>query len=174
MKPRRRWAGRVRTKNPEARSPAFLLDGMLGSLAKKMRMLGMDAEFAADEDDTLIRYRSRSEGRIVLTRDARLAERLGENSWLVSGADARGEFASVLPLLRRLELPVKPLTRCLDCNAMLYEMDREEAGNMVPRYVWRIAERFMGCPHCKKCYWHGTHTDSMLAEIAEMVEILRR
>ena len=172
MKPRRRWAGRVRTKNPEARSPAFLLDGMLGSLAKKMRMLGMDAEFAADEDDTLIRYRSRSEGRIVLTRDARLAERLGENSWLVSGADARGEFASVLPLLRRLELPVKPLTRCLDCNVVLRQVGREAARDKVPQYVWRTSERFVECPRCGKCYWPGTHADRMAAEIAEMLEAL--
>ncbi|GBE15083.1 MAG TPA: hypothetical protein ENH32_02775 [Proteobacteria bacterium] len=162
----------MESREPEAPSPGFLLDGMLGTLAKKMRMLGFDAEFSADEDDTLIRYRSLSEGRIVLTRDARLAERLGEDSWLVSGMDAREEFASVLPFLRPLGLPVKPLTRCLDCNAMLRELDREGARNMVPRYVWMTAERFMVCPRCKKCYWHGTHTDRMLAEIGEMVEAL--
>lgn len=162
----------MESREPEAPSPGFLLDGMLGTLAKKMRMLGFDAEFSADEDDTLIRYRSLSEGRIVLTRDARLAEKLGESSWLVSGAGVREEFASVLPLLRRLGLPVKPLTRCLDCNAILCEMAREEVRKRVPRYVWMTAERFMGCPRCKKCYWPGTHADRMAAEIAEMLEAL--
>ena len=53
---------------------------MLGSLAKKLRMLGIDTAYLSDAPDAQLKYVVRSEGRILLTRDASLAKQLGEKA----------------------------------------------------------------------------------------------
>jgi len=57
--------------------PRFLADEMLGSLARWLRIMGYDTEYARGMSDSDILARSRVEGRIVLTRDRQLAERAG-------------------------------------------------------------------------------------------------
>ncbi|MGC8839517.1 MAG: Mut7-C RNAse domain-containing protein, partial [Anaerolineae bacterium] len=57
--------------------PTFLLDGMLGRLARWLRILGYDAAFEPDLEDAQLVRRARAEGRILLTRDRDLARRRG-------------------------------------------------------------------------------------------------
>jgi uncharacterized protein with PIN domain len=155
-------------------SDRFLLDGMLGVLARKLRMLGLDAEFSADADPAMIRYRSRAEARIVLTRNPKLVKILGDRGWLVTGTDAREEFQSLVPLLRMITPPRDPFSRCLDCNTRLVSATREQARDSVPYYVWKNTEHFMTCSSCDKNYWKGTHHRRMLEEVREMEEELKQ
>lgn len=152
---------------------SFLLNGMLGVLARKLRMLGLDAELSADSDPVMIRYRSRSESRIVLTKNRKLARSMGERAWLVSGTGARDEFRSLVPLLRMITVRTDPLSRCLDCNCRLVKASREQVRDSVPHYPWITADRFSRCPRCDKSYWKGTHHSRMLGEIREMEEELK-
>jgi hypothetical protein len=55
-------------------APRFLVDAMLGRLAKWLRILGYDAEYFPGEDDDLLRQ-ARRQGRVLLTRDTRLLRR---------------------------------------------------------------------------------------------------
>ncbi|NLF02923.1 MAG: hypothetical protein GX601_18320 [Anaerolineales bacterium] len=55
----------------------LLLDGMLGRLAKWLRLLGYDAEYDNSASDTELARRARAEGRVLLTRDYELANRPG-------------------------------------------------------------------------------------------------
>ncbi len=147
---------------------------MLGGLARKLRMLGFDAEFSSDDDSALIRYRSRAENRIVLTKHAELAKSLGDRAWLVSGAGTGEEFHSVVPLLRRITGPADPLSRCLDCNSRLEKITREDARDTTPHYSWVRADHFTRCTDCNKTYWKGTHHKRMLDEVREMKKQLAR
>ena len=153
-------------------SDRFLVNSMLGGLARKLRMLGFDAEFSSGVDGAVIRYRSRAEIRIVLTKNTELAKVLGDRAWLVSGTGTREEFRSVVPLLRRISGSADPLSRCLDCNSPLEKITREAARNTIPHYSWTNTDHFMRCPDCKKKYWKGTHHKRMLDEIKEMEEEL--
>ncbi|TNF48091.1 hypothetical protein EP232_02735 [bacterium] len=152
----------------------FLVNSMLGGLARKLRMLGYDAEFSSGADSTLIRYRSRAESRIVLTKNAELVKTLGEKAWLVSGSGSREEFNSVVPLLRRITVSPNPLSRCLDCNSRLGKITKEEARDLIPHYSWISTDDFMRCPDCHKIYWKGTHHRRMLERIEEMKEELEK
>ena len=155
-------------------SERFLLNGMLGVLARKMRMLGLDAEFSADAGIVMIRYRSMAEDRIVLTKNPKLAKTLGDKAWLITGEGAWEEFQSAVPLLKMITVTIEPLSRCLDCNRRLLRVTREQVKNSVPHYSWVNADHFMTCPACDKKYWKGTHHRKMLEEIREMTEELRK
>ena len=59
----------------EARPPRFVADGNVGSVARRLRMLGFDAAFAHPiADDELVRVAER-EGRVLLTRDVYVLHR---------------------------------------------------------------------------------------------------
>ena len=55
-----------------------------------------------------------------------------------------------------------PLSRCLDCNEPLLEVEREKVRNRVPVFVFETQPRFKQCPGCGKIYWAGTHRHAVL------------
>ena len=52
--------------------PRFLVDSMLGTLAKWLRILGYDTEYDACLNDNKLVRLARGEGRILLTRTLRV------------------------------------------------------------------------------------------------------
>lgn len=138
----------------------LLLDAMLGKLATYLRMCGYDAAYALDrsvEDDDAVLALARAEGRTLVTRDAALAERAGEDALLLRTK----EVADQLRELRDagFELSLGEPVRCSRCNGRLV---RVTAGEATPEYapdpdeeaVWR-------CPACGQCYWRGSHWDDV-------------
>jgi hypothetical protein len=59
-------------------------------------------------------------------------------------------------------------TRCLDCNVALATLDRTDARDRVPPYVFATQERFWTCPGCHRVYWPATHAARMRAELAAL------
>ena len=56
------------------KKPIFIVDAMLGNLAKKLRVLGYDsAYFSSIEDEKLVSI-AKNEKRIILTKDERLCK----------------------------------------------------------------------------------------------------
>ncbi|HEU4566374.1 MAG TPA: Mut7-C RNAse domain-containing protein, partial [Gemmatimonadaceae bacterium] len=94
------WQERGAAPGP---APRFLADAMLERLARWLRVLGFDTAGAAGPDRALAR-RAAAEGRILLTRDRRLAaeaEGSGAEALLIRG-DA--PLAQLVDLLDRLGL----------------------------------------------------------------------
>jgi hypothetical protein len=57
--------------------PRFLLDGMLGSLARWLRIMGYDALYVRDASDADMLARLVGNDRTLLPRDRQLADRAG-------------------------------------------------------------------------------------------------
>ena len=55
----------------------FIVNGMLGRLAKWLRILGYDTTYSPHLDDDQLVRQARAEGRLLLTRDTGLARRRG-------------------------------------------------------------------------------------------------
>jgi hypothetical protein len=91
----------------------FLCDEMLGRLARLLRAAGYDTYLAAkaEPDDELIRL-ARREGRILVTRDKRLAA-AAEESVLVDGFGTRfsGTFTRLISDSRPISRPPRSSTR---------------------------------------------------------------
>ncbi|MCK5352168.1 hypothetical protein KAJ77_06300, partial [bacterium] len=134
-----------------------MADKMLGSLAKKLRLLGIDTVYLKDTDDSELKYLVRSQSRILLTRNMNLSRNLGDLAWLITGNDAREEFLSIIQKLSAIDRQPDPFSRCLQCNDELVPLDRTRVRDKVPPYVLESKNSFHGCPSCGRVYWEGTH-----------------
>ena len=146
----------------------FLLDGMLGSLTRWLRICGYDAEYIRDaEDDELIR-RAIEEDRILLTRDRTLyrkALKMGLSAHFVEGESDVERLASVA---HRFSLNLKPEgSRCPMCGSLLKEVGRNEVRGLVPEGTYKHYERFWLCTCCGRVYWRGSHWRRIVETLEE-------
>jgi uncharacterized protein with PIN domain len=144
----------------------FLCDEMLVRLARLLRAAGYDTYLAADgEPDAELIKLARREGRILLTRDKRLAA-AAEESVLVHGwgveAEAHGLSREVL-----LDWNHAPFSRCVMDNARLRDATDEELGGM-PDRARRGEGPFRICPACGRHYWPGSHVRRMEARLQRL------
>jgi len=143
----------------------LLCDHMLGSLARWLRFMGYDAAYPDPASDRELADRTRSEGRVLLTRDKELAARVPGSVRIRSDdlEEQIREVAAVLPL--RL---VDPLSRCSLCNTVLVAVSREEVEGLVPAGVRSRHEEFRRCPSCQRVYWQGSHWDKMIERLNDL------
>lgn len=149
----------------------FLTDAHLGALAKRLRLLGFDTVHAADATDGAIAARAATEQRILLSRDRELLKRKQ-----VSRGCYMREFDPCRQLdylVARLNLrrQARPFTRCVECNGVLEQITREQAGDRVPEDVRRRFSRFWRCPGCRRVYWRGSHYEALSRRVARALAI---
>ncbi len=146
----------------------FVVDGMLGKLAKWLKILGFDVVFLNRASDADLLSSARREKRILLTRDHRLFASAGKSRALLVASEKWPEqLAQVLDAFG-LRSAVRPYSRCLNCNARLRRLPRERARNLVAPFVSERASSFAICPHCGRVFWPGTHYADMEARIREI------
>ena len=146
------------------RPPRFLADVMLGGLARWLRALGYDTAWEARIADPELVRRGVDEGRVVLTRDTRLAEEWWLDAVFLVAAQAPLE--QLREAAARFSLsPGAAFTRCLRCNVPLVPISSAEAVGRIPPAVLATATEFRRCPSCARVYWEGSHTARMRREI---------
>jgi uncharacterized protein with PIN domain len=144
-------------------SSRFLLDGMLGSLARWLRICGYEASFMKDtSDDELIR-RALEEDLILLSRDKQLyrkAQKAGLRCLLIHGDDSVKRLAHVS---RRYNLNLTPTqSRCPNCGILLRKTDKRKIEARVPPRTYQAYDDFWFCKACGKTYWQGSHWRSIV------------
>jgi uncharacterized protein with PIN domain len=107
----------------------FLVDRMLGKLAKNLRALGYDTLYYYGEDPAQLIEMARQQGRAILTRNTHvIPKRPGDEILTLEEHDPD---LQVKHLIKRgvISLDVaRPFSRCLLCNALVVE---------IPRGTWR-------------------------------------
>ncbi len=139
----------------------FLVDAMLGRLAKWLRILGYDTLYDPSWDDSHLVRLARAEDRILLTRDVELARRKGVRVLRVASEVLEAQLDQLHVELGLVALA--PWTRCPVCNSHLFSVPKGDAWGQVPPYVFVTQEEFRLCPSCNRFYWHGTHRQQMQA-----------
>ncbi len=148
----------------------FIVDCMLGKLARWLKVLGFDVLFFSRVEDHELLAIAQKENRTLLTRDTALAQRAkGVRSLIVSSEKWKEQVHEVLDKYH-LWGEVSAYTRCLECNVPLRVISRETAKNLVPPFVCEHAPRFSLCPRCGRVYWQGTHYKDMKDRIEEILE----
>jgi uncharacterized protein len=138
----------------------FLCDEMLVRLARLLRAAGYDTYLASGgEKDAALLHIAREEGRIVLTRDRRLAEAAEPESVLIDGRGAEAEAQSLSRNVV-LDWDFAPFTRCVMDNARLRDASEAEIGRM-PKQAQALPGPFRTCPACGRLYWPGSHVRRM-------------
>jgi uncharacterized protein with PIN domain len=147
----------------------FVVDVMLGKLARWLRILGFDAAYANRAEDRELLQTARRERRVLLTKDHRLLESARNvRGLLIESDDWRAQLVQVLDALG-LRRGVRPFSRCIACNVGLKRLSREDAKNLVAPFVCEKAASFAICPACGRVYWPGTHFSDMDAKLLEIL-----
>ncbi|MHB8587011.1 MAG: DUF5615 family PIN-like protein [Thermoplasmatota archaeon] len=145
----------------------LFVDEMLGRLARTLRLLGHDTEYARGMDDTAILHQARSEERLIVTRDIELASRASKDpgSILIQSRTLKEQMRELEYAMGDALHAPDPLSRCTVCNGRLERMPAMLVGGSeraddraatpqphIPtgRLLWR-------CVSCRKIYWEGTH-----------------
>lgn len=141
----------------------LLADGMLGRLAKWLRLLGYDTAYDNTASDHELAHRARAEGRVMLTRDRELAARRGLRTLLIQSEVLEEQVREVQDRLGGPPYPA--LSRCCVCNAVLASVSPAEIAKCVPPYVLKTQTEFHRCPGCGRIYWPGSHLRAMRGQI---------
>jgi uncharacterized protein with PIN domain len=145
--------------------PSFIVDSMLGSLAKKLRIIGYDSKyFSSIEDDKLLLI-AKNEKRIILTKDEQLtkiAEKQNIDFVLIRGND---ELEQIVQINTKIKLGRFVMdtnnSRCIACNGNLQSVEKYRIIGKVPEGVLEREKSFWMCDSCKKVYWEGTHFEKL-------------
>jgi len=146
----------------------LLADGMLGRLAKWLRLLGYDTAYDNAATDHELAHRARAEGRVLLTRDHELANRRGLHTLLIQSQVLEEQIQEVQDGLGPPPHPA--LSRCAVCNSALEPISPDQVADRVPPYVLRTHTEFRHCPGCGRVYWSGSHIQAMREALDAMRE----
>ncbi len=149
----------------------FIVDCMLGKLAKWLKILGFDVLYFSKIEDSDLLTLAQNEGRALLSRDNELIEKSRNIKTLfIESEDWNTQLEQVLNGFELWE-DISPYSRCIECNVELRDLSKERAKNMVTPFVFERAESFALCPECDRVFWKGTHHKDMECKVEE---ILRR
>ncbi len=151
----------------------MLCNGMLGSLAKWLRILGVNAAYGGceEDDDALIR-RAREEERVLLTKDKGICQSTKKTEGVrivyIGSKDLDTQVSKVLETLGIEE--GRALSRCIVCNRPLEGVGKEKVEGKVPPRIYDSYDRFLQCPRCGRIYWPGTHYENMMEKVSDYID----
>lgn len=132
----------------------FLVDEMLGDVARWLRILGYDAAYVKKVEDAEIVKKAVKEKRVILTRDEKMRSKEAR-IYTVKGRTFYEKMADVVKHFK-LRLEVRE-TRCALCNGELKKAGKDEVRHRVPKKVIEKIDRFWVCKRCGQVYWEGGH-----------------
>ncbi len=133
----------------------FILTKELGRLCKWLRILGFDSVYFNSDNMATLVIEALRENRIIITRRKKV-----DNLKVVtvSSNEVKSQLKEVI---RKLEIEQidqrRMFSRCVICNEVLVEVEKQAIKSEVPEYVYQTQDKFFRCPSCKRIYWEGTH-----------------
>ncbi|NSW85423.1 MAG: Mut7-C RNAse domain-containing protein [Syntrophobacteraceae bacterium] len=140
----------------------FVVDIMLGKMAKWLRILGFDTLCRRLENQQQIDA-LRNRGYILVTRNRRWCSR--EGVFCPTTDDPAGQIRELLDSLAVSSEEFRPLHRCILCNQVLVPIARDQVFGQVPDFVYETSPAFYHCPACLKIYWSGSHSKRMMERV---------
>lgn len=135
----------------------FIVDSMLGRLAKWLRLFGYDTVFFRGKSDVELVFESIRQQRIILTRDAGISKKKPIKIIFIESENLTKQIEQLKRVLD-LKLHNKNIySRCIECNSTLEKIDKEKVKSKVSKYTFKTHEKFSYCQDCKKFYWRGSH-----------------
>jgi len=153
-----------RLRNPEMK---LLCDEMLMRLGRWLRAAGYDTAIAeTGVPDREIIALARREGRLLITRDRKMAEfRDGSECVFILTGNTLDECALEVSGRLTIDWLYAPFSRCLLCNRLLEPGDDVMLQD-IPLHSRKAASKAYYCPGCDKLFWRGGHVRRMRQKLA--------
>ncbi|MFP4149594.1 MAG: Mut7-C RNAse domain-containing protein [Nitriliruptoraceae bacterium] len=151
----------ITTVEPAPVAPRFVLDVHLGTLTRRLRVLGFDCWYRTEVDDDQLAEVAVAEERILLTRDRGLLMRRVISHGYCPRSDDPDTQALEIVRRYRLCTQLAPWTRCVRCNGRLERVARQEVLDELPPRTRTAYDTFARCTSCRQVYWPGSHVEAM-------------
>jgi len=157
----------------------FLVDGMLGGLARWLRILGYEARYDANAKDNDLLTVASEEKMVLLTRDEELYHRAIARkivSALVVGETEEERLAQMANTFSvNLETNMAE-TKCPECGTSLTEKPKSDIIDEVPKASLKLYDQFWKCSNqnCGKVYWVGSHWKLIRQTLKEAKKLARK
>jgi len=142
---------------------------MLGRLAKWLRILGYDTFYDGHIPTEKLISISNAEGRIFLTRNTRVIEKLKAQNFFIVQSENYCEQVREVVNHFHLDTSSRLFTRCTLCNAEILPVSKEQVKDLVPEQPYQVFTEFFQCPQCKRVYWSGTHTENTVERLRKIL-----
>ncbi|MCW4028437.1 MAG: Mut7-C RNAse domain-containing protein [Candidatus Bathyarchaeota archaeon] len=136
------------------------MDGMLGGLARWLRMLGQDVVYSTQLSDNELLELAKKEQRALLTRDLELYKRANSRGLDTFYVDDQTESGRLTVVAKRYGVPLNVnmnQANCPLCNTPLESAPKEQLADRLQKGTYNNYNQFWQCPHCKQVYWQGSH-----------------
>jgi uncharacterized protein with PIN domain len=163
-------SGITHLREKPLREIKFIPDVHLGKLVKYLRLCGFDTYYDNDISDHELISISLIEKRIILTRDRGLLKnkRVTHGYWIRS-SNTDEQFKEVLDRFD-LKSNLQPFTRCLECNGVLEDVQKEKISDHLLPKTKKYYTEFRRCSGCNRIYWEGSHFEKMKKEINKLLD----
>ena len=145
---------------------------MLGTIAKKLRILGFDCVYSATIDDDELILAAKKENRTIITRDRQLGNNAKKHDIVTIEITTHIEKDQVVEIAKKVgwkKLEFNPKNaRCSLCNGNLSAVEKDQIIDKVPPRIIQNVHEFWVCDDCKHIYWEGTHIRNLEKFIAEI------
>ncbi|MFF5422211.1 Mut7-C RNAse domain-containing protein [Streptomyces misionensis] len=146
----------------------FLLDVHLGTLARRLRLLGVDAAYESEDiGDPALAALSARERRVMLSRDRGLLRR--RELWAGAYVYSDRPDEQLRDVLERFAPPLAPWTRCTACNGELSGADKDAVRERLEQGTEKTYDVFAQCVACERVYWRGAHHARLEAIVTDAV-----
>jgi len=154
--------------------PTFLVDAMLGNIARKLRLMGFDCMYDSQINDDELIKQANKDNRIIISRDCDLIRKslkIGMRSILLENKD---ELDQLLEIIKKLKLKKVEISgdnaRCPKCNFKTETIKKESVHSKIPKKVLENNEKFWICRNCNKIFWEGSHMINLQKLTSELNE----
>ncbi|GHF21027.1 Mut7-C RNAse domain-containing protein [Streptomyces morookaense] len=146
----------------------FLLDVHLGTLARRLRLLGVDAAYESEDiGDPALAALSAAQRRVMLSRDRGLLRR--RELWAGAYVYSDRPDDQLRDVLGRFAPALAPWTRCTACNGRLQDADKDAVREQLEHGTQRTYDVFAQCTACGRVYWRGAHHARLQTIVDEAV-----
>uniref|UniRef100_A0A804MM37 Mut7-C RNAse domain-containing protein n=1 Tax=Zea mays TaxID=4577 RepID=A0A804MM37_MAIZE len=149
--------------------PKFLCDVMIEGLAKHLRCVGIDAAIPSSKkpEPRDLLNQTYKEGRILLTRDAKLLKYqylAGNQVYRVKSLLKHDQLAEVINIFQLKISEDQLMSRCTKCNGSFIQkpltleeaVEASKGFQIIPTCLFNRNLEFWKCTDCNQLYWEGT------------------
>ena len=147
--------------HPDENKIVFLVDAMLGNIARKLRLMGYDSGYFSDVKDNELIKLARTENRIIISRDEELIKKARKEGLKTIFIKNKDEIKQIQEIIDKADIKKIEINgenaRCPKCNSKTLPIDKKNIEKQIPFKVFKNNEKFWQCENCKKIFWEGTH-----------------
>ncbi|MBN2468602.1 MAG: Mut7-C ubiquitin/RNAse domain-containing protein [Deltaproteobacteria bacterium] len=153
--------GLTRLQARPLRNLRFVADSHLGTLTRRMRLLGFDVVFDRTATQNAVVEMMLGENRVILTRNrGLLKQKIIQRGYCLHSDDPKHQTLEVIHRFDLVEA-LAPFTRCVRCNAFVEPVVKVDVLGSLKAKTREFYDTFTHCSHCGQVYWRGAHTKSL-------------